>query len=130
MAIRHLESGDITSLMPLGAKLAETPTRALFKDEHLEVMHVVLPAGRYVPAHAVDGPITIQCLEGQVEIGLGDKRKGMHAGELLYLAGGVTHDITAASDAALLVSMALLNERGVPGAAIARRKHHDDTVKT
>ena len=110
MAISHLSSGEVANLLPLGDRLEQTPTTAFFKDEHLEVMRIVLLAGKQVPAHAVDGPITVQCIEGEVDIGMGDTHKVIRAGDLLYLAAGVSHELAALKNSSLLVTIALLGQ--------------------
>lgn len=51
MAIPHLASGQIASVLPLGAALADAKTTALFKGPHLEVMRMVLPAGKKIAQH-------------------------------------------------------------------------------
>ncbi|WP_353557856.1 hypothetical protein [Paraburkholderia terrae] len=40
MAVLHLSSGEVASLLPLGDRLEQTPTTALFKEERLEVMRI------------------------------------------------------------------------------------------
>jgi quercetin dioxygenase-like cupin family protein len=129
MAIPHLSSGGVTSLLPLGDKLEQTPTTAFFKDERLEVMRIVLPAGKRMPAHAVDGPITVQCIEGEVDIGMDSTHTVIRAGDLLYLAGGVSHELTAIRNASLLVTVVLLRPSAQPGIASERRMLHDDDLK-
>lgn len=108
MAIPHLASGQVASVLPLGPLLADAKTTALFKGPHLEVMRMVLPAGKKIASHHVSGPITIHCLEGEVEVGVESERRILRPGDLLYLAGNVKHDMAALSNAALLVSVVLL----------------------
>lgn len=107
MAISHLSSGEITSVLPLGSALGTTPTTAIFKDDRLEVIRIVLPAGKRMPTHAVDGPITVQCIEGEVDLDVDDARKKIRAGDLIYLAGGVAHNLTAVENSSLLLTIAL-----------------------
>ncbi|MGZ3235923.1 MAG: hypothetical protein ACXU8A_00940 [Burkholderiaceae bacterium] len=107
MAMSHLSSGEITSVLPLGDKLAQTPTTAFFKDANLEVMRMNLPAGKHVPVHAVDGPITVQCIEGEVSFDMGNTHKIVQAGDLLYLAAGVPYELLSLKNSSLLVTMAL-----------------------
>jgi len=104
-------------VLPLAALLEQTPTTALFKEKHLEVMRIVLPAGKRMPAHAVDGPITVQCLEGEVNIGIGDALRRLRVGDLIYLAGGARHELTAMTNSSLLVTVVLLDPRDMPGIA-------------
>ena len=60
MAIHHALSGELIDVRPLGGKLAATTTRTLYKSEHLEVFRMILPAGKAMPAHRVDGEVTVQ----------------------------------------------------------------------
>lgn len=112
MAIPHLTSGQVASVLPLGEMLADAKTTALFKGPNLEVMRMVLPAGKKIAPHHVSGPITIHCLEGEVGVGVGvgveNQRQILRSGDLLYLAGNVKHDLLATSNSSLLVSVVLL----------------------
>lgn len=110
MAIPHLSSGQVASVLPLGEMLADAKTTALFKGPNLEVMRMVLPAGKKIAPHHVSGPITIHCLEGEVGVGVGveNQRQILRSGDLLYLAGNVKHDLLAISNSSLLVSVVLL----------------------
>ena len=112
MSLPHLSSGQTASVLPLGAHLAQTPSSALFKAPHLEVARLVLLEGKRLPPHAVPGPVTIQCLEGEVEVALGGGSQRLRAGDLLYLAGNEKHDVAAVSDASLLLTIVLLNNGG------------------
>ena len=46
MALPHAQSCEVVSLRPLGPRLHDTPTSALIKAGQLEVIRVVLPAGK------------------------------------------------------------------------------------
>ena len=107
MAIPHARPGEAVDVRPLGADLARQPTRALFKSEDLEVMRLVLRAGRSLPPHRVAGEITVQCIEGALVVTVDGAEHALAAGELLYLPGGVMHAVTALQDASALVTVAL-----------------------
>ena len=107
MAQPHLASGEITSLQPLGERLRQTESRALLKSAQLEVLRIVLLAGKTLPRHAVPGEITIQCLEGTAEFKTDSSAQDMRAGDFVFLAGGVAHEITARADCSLLVTIRL-----------------------
>jgi quercetin dioxygenase-like cupin family protein len=109
MAIPHLASGQVASILPLGVALADAKTTALFKGPHLEVMRMVLPAGKKIAPHHVSGPITIHCLEGEVDVGVENERRILRSGDLLYLAGNVKHDLLAITNTSVLVSVVLLS---------------------
>jgi quercetin dioxygenase-like cupin family protein len=68
MAIQHAQSGDPIDIRPLGARLGSEKNIALFKSEQLEVIRLVLLAGKVFPPHAVPGEITLQCIEGEIDV--------------------------------------------------------------
>jgi quercetin dioxygenase-like cupin family protein len=105
MALPHARSGDIVNLRPLGSRISDTPSSAFVRDASIEVMRLVLPAGREVPEHEVEGPITVQCLEGLLEVQAHGAVRRIGAGELMYLAGGVPHALRAVEDASALVTI-------------------------
>ena len=107
MAIAHAAPGQLVDVQPLGSQLSEARTSALFKTDELEVMRVVLPAGKTVPAHKVRCEITIHCLEGEVELMAGGQTQRMKAGQLVWLEGSVDHALKAIQDASLLVTIVL-----------------------
>jgi quercetin dioxygenase-like cupin family protein len=117
MAISHHSSGGVASVLPLAALIEQTATTALFKEKHLEVMRIVLPAGKQMPAHALDGPITVRCLEGEVDAGVDDGLRHLRVGDLIYLAGGARHELTAMTNSSLLVTVVLPDPRDIPGIA-------------
>lgn len=107
MALTHAASGEPRDVRPLGDALAAAKTSALFKAAHLEVIRLVLPAGRALPVHRVAGDITLQCLEGELVVEAhGEVR--LKAGELLFIAGGQDHKVTAVQDASALLTIALV----------------------
>ncbi len=107
MAIPHAQPGQIVDVGPLGARLAEQKTHAIFKSEDLEVMRLVLLAGQSLPPHRVPGEITVQCMEGALDVTADGRSHVLKAGQLLYLRGDVLHGVTALEDASALVTVAL-----------------------
>lgn len=107
MAIPHASPGQAIEVRPLGPRLPQEKTVALFKSGDLEVMRLVLLAGKSLPPHRVPGEITVQCIEGVIDITAEGRSHLLQAGQMLYLAGGVTHGVTALQDASALVTVAL-----------------------
>ncbi|GAB3540882.1 cupin domain-containing protein [Noviherbaspirillum agri] len=105
MALRHPTSGELVDIRPLGDKLVDTPSTALVRTEDFEVMRMILPMGKSVPQHHVPGELTIQCLEGIVELQAHGKTVAMRAGDLVFLAGEVPHALYALENSAILVTM-------------------------
>ena len=107
MAIAHAAPGQLVDVQPLGNKLCESRNVALFKTGELEVMRLVMPAGKTMPSHWVKGEVTIHCLEGEVGLTAGRQTRQMKAGQLVWLEGGVDHALTAVQDSSLLLTIVL-----------------------
>ncbi|MCM2250771.1 MAG: cupin domain-containing protein [Ramlibacter sp.] len=114
MAIPHSAPGDLIDVRPFGASLGSTRTQALFKSEDLEVIRIVLAAGHELPAHAVPGDITLQCIEGSAEVSGGDGLRRLEAGHLIWLAGGELHGVRGVLDTSLLLTIALKKTAEAP----------------
>jgi quercetin dioxygenase-like cupin family protein len=107
MSIPHAHSGQAISVAPLAHALAQQRTVALFKSEQLELIRLVLLAGKSMPPHKVSGEITIQCLEGRLDVQVQGMSTLLQAGELMFLLGSVPHSVTALEDASALVTIVL-----------------------
>lgn len=105
MAIPHAQPGQAIDVRPLGDRLRGEKTSALFKSDDLEVMRLVLPAGGTLPPHKVAGELTIQCIEGRLEVTVDGSAYPLQAGQLLYLQGGVVHGVRALEDLQALVTV-------------------------
>lgn len=106
MAITHALSGEAVDIRPLGSNLIASQTIALFKSKNLEVMRLVLPKGKGMPLHSVMGDITMHCMEGSIAVVVDGQANPLLAGHLMYLSGGVSHSLTAVTDASVLVTIA------------------------
>ena len=106
MAISHAKSGEIISL-PLGVALATSKTTTLVKTADLEVIRLVLPAGKEIPSHKAPGEITVQCLAGRVAFTAHGKSQDLSAGQMLYLAAAEPHALKAIEDTTVLVTILL-----------------------
>ena len=106
MSIQHAQSGEIVSL-PLGTALASSKTTTLVKTADLEVIRLVLPAGKEIPSHKAPGEITVQCLEGRFAFTAHGKTKELSAGQMLYLAASEPHALKAVEYSTVLVTILL-----------------------
>jgi quercetin dioxygenase-like cupin family protein len=110
MARKHATSGELIDIAPLGADLPDTSSSTLIRADHFEVFRMVLPAGKATPMHEASGLITIQCLEGCVELEAHDQTRLMQPGHLVYLADREPHAVLAIEDSSLLITMLLHRE--------------------
>ncbi|TVS15024.1 MAG: cupin domain-containing protein [Planctomycetaceae bacterium] len=105
MAIAHARPGEIIDIRPLKEEIAATRTRTLFKTDAMEVIRLVLRAGKRIAEHKTPGEIMVQCLEGHVRFTAGGKTQEMTAGEMLYLSGAEPHAVDAVEDSSVLVTI-------------------------
>ncbi|HEX4523873.1 MAG TPA: cupin domain-containing protein [Casimicrobiaceae bacterium] len=110
MATAHAESGELIDIRPFGPALPQIASETLVRAEHLEVFRLVLLAGRVLPGHDHRRPVTIQCVEGWIDLVTGDKTLSMPAGSLVYLAGGTPHELRAVEDSLLLITLLVRRE--------------------
>jgi quercetin dioxygenase-like cupin family protein len=98
---------EIIDVRPLGTGFDEARTTTLIKTNQLEVIRLVLPAGKGIPEHQVAGEITVQCLEGQVEFTSNNVTRSLSPGQLIYLAGASKHSLRARENSSLLLTIQL-----------------------
>ena len=107
MALPHALPLESIDVRPLGPALRDAVTTSLLKTPTLQLMRLVLPAGRSVPEHSVAGAITVQCLEGEAILTMPSRTCRLDAGRLVMLEGGEPHAVQAVTDASLLVTLLL-----------------------
>ena len=107
MAIEHAVPGQPIDVSPLGERLGRQSTFAVFKAQDLEVMRLVLLAGKALPPHKVPGEITILCIEGRLEISTPAGKAVLAPGQLMLLSGGEVHGVVALAESSALVTVAL-----------------------
>lgn len=107
MAIHHAQPGEPVNVRPLGSQLSEARTETLIKTDTLEVIRLAASAGKEISTHAVPGEITLQCLEGSVELAAGSSKHRLNAGELTYLKGATPHAVRAIDNASVLLTILL-----------------------
>jgi quercetin dioxygenase-like cupin family protein len=101
----HPRPGEPIDIRPLGGKLTDTAPIALVRTDDIEVMRLVLSQGKSIPQHQVAGEITLQCIEGTVEVQAQGKAQPLAAGELLYLHGNTPYALYALQDSSVLMTM-------------------------
>jgi quercetin dioxygenase-like cupin family protein len=105
MSIPHAKPGDVIDVRPLGAGLAQAKTTTLVKTANLEVIRLVVPAGKQLPTHSVQEEITVHCLEGHVVFMADGANHDLEAGRMLYLASGTPHSLVGVVEASLLLTI-------------------------
>ena len=107
MAIPHAQPAELVDISPLGPRIANEQTTTLIKSNAIEVIRLVIPAGKVIAPHSVPGEVTVQCIEGRVVFEAGDKEVDLTRGNLIYLARSEQHAVRAEEDSSLLVTILL-----------------------
>lgn len=107
MAVPHAKAGEIVDVRPLGSALPSAQTTTLVRAERVEVIRLVVPAGKEIPEHRAKGEIVLQCLEGRVAFTTSGRTQTLEAGTLLYLPAGEPHSVSGVEDASLLLTILL-----------------------
>jgi quercetin dioxygenase-like cupin family protein len=105
MSLPHPNPCEPIDIRPLGDKLIESASIALVRTDDFEVMRLVLPKGKSVPEHHVPGEITLQCIEGTVEVQARDQTQPLQAGEMIYLLENTPYALFALENSSLLMTM-------------------------
>lgn len=103
MALHHARQGEVVHLGPLGA--SDSQSTAIIKTERFEAIRLVVPAGTEARPHDVPGIMTLQCIEGRVEIGLADATIELGPGDWVYLGGGPCQPVRGIEHALLLLTI-------------------------
>ncbi len=114
MALEHLLPGQTQALLPEGVLPTEFESRALFKSQDLEVIQLLMPEGRRMVNHRVNGEITLYCAKGCVDVGshpIGSEdprpTARLKEGELMYLQRGEPHHLLAVVSSVVILTIAL-----------------------
>ena len=68
---------------------------------------LVLPNGKAMREHSVQGEMTLLCIEGEIELSTPGATRRLRAGQLVHLAAGEPHALLALSDASALLTICL-----------------------
>jgi quercetin dioxygenase-like cupin family protein len=85
--------------------LASAQTKTLFRADRVEVLRLVVRAGKEIPEHKAKGEIVVHCLEGRVALTALGKTQTLEAGQLLGLPSGEPHSVKGIKDASLLLTI-------------------------
>src|SRR6516162_11928744 len=107
MAISHAKPGEVVDVRPLGSTFSSAQTSTLVRAEQVEVIRLVVSAGKEIQEHKAKGEIVVQCLEGRVAFTAFGKTQHLEAGKLLYLPTGEPHTVNGVENASLLLTILL-----------------------
>lgn len=85
-----------------GDRVAKT----LVKEGKLRVVLTLMHAGTGLHAHKAEGALTIQCLQGRINVQTIGPAIELIDGELIALDSGVAHTVDAVNESAFLLTIA------------------------
>ena len=107
MAIRHAQRGEVIDVRPLGSALATAKTCTLLKTEKVEIIRLVMAAGKVLAEHKARGEITLHCLEGRIAFTALGQTNELTAGQLMYLTAGEPHSVQCLENTSFLLTILL-----------------------
>lgn len=110
MATHHANPGEIVDLQTWAADLPKEHTKAIVKTDDMELIRIVLPAGKGIPEHKVSGPITVQCVSGKIGISAMGTTQKLNYNQLIHLMPGELHSLKAIEDSVVLLTIIFKNE--------------------
>lgn len=105
MALQHSRPGEVIDVRPLGPALVDSKTHMLAKTEDVEILRLVLPAGKEIPMHVAPGVLLVHCLEGKVAFTAFGNTQELESGTLVYLPPKEPHSVRAIEASSLLVTI-------------------------
>ncbi len=74
-------------------------TRRILKADGVDLISFTFSPGQVLGEHHAPHPLTIQCLDGEVDLILADTTVRLRQGTLLHLEEGITHHVQATPEA-------------------------------
>lgn len=100
------QPGEVVDVRPFGPAVASAKTEPLVKTGRLQIVRLVVHAGKDIPTHTAKGELIVQCLEGRVAFTAMGRTHDLTAGQLLVLPAGEPHSLKGIEDSSLLVTVA------------------------
>ena len=102
-----LQNEMLPLLQRVRGNKSKRTAKTLVKEGPLRILVVALDTEGALEEHKVDGPFSVQCLLGRVNVRLGSDKKDLRTGDLLVVDAGVTHDVEAVEPSILLITITL-----------------------
>jgi quercetin dioxygenase-like cupin family protein len=80
-------------------------SRTIYSDPDVRVVLFSFAAGQQLSDHTASRPLTLQVVDGQATIGVGDERIDARSGTWLHLAAGTMHSVEATTSLTLLLTL-------------------------
>ena len=104
LTIETCPAPDRVLHLPLGNVAGDAKSAMLLKSDGLELIRLVIPAGKEIPPHRAPGEITVQCIQGLVSFEHDGHALKLRPGDLLHLCPQETHALKGIEDSSVLVT--------------------------
>lgn len=91
--------------LPLETAIRGARSTSLLKSAGLELIRLVIPAGKQIPPHRAPGEITVHCLEGRVAFSHEGRELELGPGDLVHLCPKEFHSLKGIADSSALVTL-------------------------
>lgn len=79
--------------------------KILFDNEYYKEIRIVFRKGQLMKAHKTGFPIVVEVFKGAIDFGVQNIIHSMTSGDLIALAPGEVHDLTAKEDSIVRLSL-------------------------
>ena len=76
----------------------------LFKTDNLTTVLICMHTGSRIGENSIDGTVTLQVMEGEVELTANSEVLTLHAGQIVMLHHEVTHSLLATEETVVLLT--------------------------
>ena len=94
-----------------------TTSRVVVNNEILRTVIFTFDAGQLLTEHASPRAVIVTLLEGEMDFSIGERTERMGAGDVIYLAPGERHALTAVSPCRMQLVMVDVDKAGTTTAA-------------
>jgi quercetin dioxygenase-like cupin family protein len=105
MATHHASPGEIVDLKTWAQDLPNEHTKVIVKTDEMELVRLVIPAGKEFPNHKVSGPVVVHCISGEIELTALGATQALTSGQLVYLMPGEPHSVSAKAVSVVLLTI-------------------------
>ncbi|CAB3717233.1 MULTISPECIES: hypothetical protein [Achromobacter] len=106
MALKHANPLDVVDLLHRPSAEPDPPVSiSLLRTTDVQIIRLVLPAGHRMPSHHVQGVMTLQCLNGQIDIEASAGQCTLVEGQLVMLPGDEPHSLYARVPSVALLTL-------------------------
>lgn len=105
MATHHATPGEVVDLETWAQDVPDEQSKVIVKTDEMELVRLVLPAGKEFADHKVSGACVIHCITGEIECSAMGATKALTPGQLLYLMPDEPHSVKAVVDSVVLLTI-------------------------